>query len=179
MKNRIPVLLLAFGALVLAGCESTSQGVAPGLNTQANPEVAPKRIDPAPETKSYASETKDVFRASEYDPGPGTNIPNAKRINLRLGQVVEVYRSNIIPGGEREMAFYLPHEARSVVQVLVESRGVTKTYFLKAIGLGDTVGGVVERRWLNSGGFDADTLADEARIQQAVRNAPFLISVTN
>ncbi|HYC72195.1 MAG TPA: hypothetical protein VEB66_13360 [Opitutaceae bacterium] len=177
MKNRLAILVsTGLASLLLAACESTTQGVAPGLDTQ-NPETGVKRIDPAPESKSFAHETKDVFRAAEYSQGPAS-LPNAKRISLRLGQVVEVYRANIIPGGEREMAFYLPVEARAVVQVLIESRGVTKTYFLKAIGPGDTVGGVVERRWLNSGGFDANSVADEARIQQAVRAAPFLISVT-
>ena len=44
---------------------------------------------------------------------------------------------------------------------------------------GDTVGGVVERRWLNSAGYDPETAADEGRIQSAVRAAPFLISVQN
>lgn len=179
MKNRLAVIVFSgLAALLLSACETTQQGVSPNLNAQPNTEAGPKRIDPAPESRSFGGE-KDVFRAAEYESNPGANMPNAKRIHLRMGQVVEVYRSNIIPGGEREMAFYLPVEARSVVQLLVESRGVNKTYFLKAIGLGETVGGVVERRWLNSGGFDSDNVGDEARIQQAIRSAPFLISVTN
>lgn len=179
MNHRFLILgLLAGLAALLAGCETT-QGDAPSLASNQSNQTGYQRIDPAPESKSYGDQTKDVFRASEHNPGTGPTMPNAKRIGLRVGQVIEVYRANIVPGGEREMAFYLPVEARSVVQVLVESRGVTKTYFLKAIGMGETVGGVVERRWLNSGGFDPDTVADEARIQQAVRSAPYLISVTN
>ena len=42
-----------------------------------------------------------------------------------------------------------------------------------------TTGGVVERRWLNAGGYDPKDAADEGRIQNAVRAAPYLISVQN
>lgn len=179
MNHRfLAISLLAGLAALLSGCETT-QGDSPSLGQNQGNQTGYQRIDPAPQTRSYGSETKDVFRASEHDQAAGPAIPNAKRISLRVGQVIEVYRANVIPGGEREMAFYLPVEARSVVQLLVESRGVNRNYFLKAISMGETVGGVVERRWLNSAGFDPDSVADEARIQQAVRAAPYLISVTN
>ena len=176
-RSLVPSLLAA-AVLALAGCETNSQGPAPGLDNLQNNQTGQQRIDPAPQSKSY-SETKDVFQGAEYDPGTAPAMANARRVQLRVGQVVEVFRSNIIPGGEREMAFYLPVEARSVVQLVVETRGVNKAYFLKAVGVGETVGGVVERRWLNSAGFDPDNTADEARIQGAVRANPYLISVTH
>lgn len=139
-----------------------------------------REIQPAPETKSYAGK-KDVFQGAEYDPGAAGTLPaGAKRIALRLGQVVEVYHGNFVPGdGQRELSFYLPVEARGVVQLVVETKGFYRTYFLKAVGLGDTVGGVVERRWLDSSGYDPKDTASEARIQAAVKAAPFLISVNN
>lgn len=176
-RSFIPCLLSA-ALLALAGCETNDMGTAPGLDQVQSNQTGQQRIDPAPQSKSY-SETKDVFQGAEYDPGTAPMTANARRVQLRVGQVVEVYRSNIIPGGAREMAFYLPVEARSVVQLVIETRGINKAYFLKAIGVGETVGGVVERRWLNSAGFDPDNMGDEARIQNAVRAQPFLISVTN
>jgi hypothetical protein len=176
MNPRHPVLLVSLSALLLAACEST-QGPAPALNSQPQTQVG-ERIDPAPVSKSYADK-KDVFQGAEYDPGTGPMMAGARRVQMRVGQVMEVYRGSFAPGdGEREMAFYLPVEARSVVQLVVETRGFTKTYFLKAIGIGETVGGIVERRWLNSAGFDPRDTAAEARIQDSVRAAPFLVSVT-
>lgn len=178
MKTRpTAVLLLAF-SLLLAGCDSTPQGPSPALNSQPATQMG-ERIDPAPKSKSF-SNTKDVFQGAEYDPGTAPLPAGARRVNLRVGQLMEVYRASWQPGdGQREMAFYLPFEARSVVQLVVESKGFTKVYFVRAIGVGDTVGGVVERRWLNSAGFDPDNAADEARIQNAVRAAPYLFSVQN
>jgi hypothetical protein len=175
-RHAVP-LLFGLAALLLSACEST-QGTSPAIATVQSTQTGQQRIDPAPETKSYQGQ-KDVFQGAEYDPGVGPLPAGAKRLQLRVGQVIEVYRGSNMPGdGQREMAFYLPVEARSVVQLVVEQRGLVKTYFLRAVGIGDTVGGVVERRWLNSAGFDPDSLADEARIQNAVRAAPFLISVT-
>lgn len=176
---KTPALVcLAFAVAALAGCNSTPQGPSPAVNNQPAVQMG-TRIDPAPESKSF-SNVKDVFQGAEYDPGVGPLPAGAKRVTLRLGQVMEIYRGRAAPGdGEREMAFYLPVEARSVVQLVVEKKGFTRTYFLRAIGVGDTVGGVVERRWLNSAGYDPETAADEGRIQSAVRAAPFLISVQN
>ena len=176
---KIPTLVtLSLAVAVLTGCDSTPQGPSVAATTAPATPVG-TRIDPAPESKSFPK-VKDVFQGAEYDPGTVALPAGAKRIVLRLGQVVEVYRGRGAPGdGEREMAFYLPVEARSVVQLIVESKGFTRTYFLRAIGVGETVGGVVERRWLNSAGYDPDNAADEGRIQGAVRAAPFLISVQN
>lgn len=178
MKNRFAApVLSALAALVLAACESTQQGTSRAVENQQHNQAGYQRIDPAPESKSYAG-AKDVFQGAEYDPGTGPSVAGAKRINLRVGQVMEVFRGSYSPtDGQRELAFYLPVEARSVVQLVVETRGLTKTYFIKAIGVGDTVGGVVERRWLNSAGYDPRDTAAEARIQDAVRAAPYLISV--
>jgi hypothetical protein len=178
MKIRSTAAPLVLAVALLAGCNSTPQGPSPALNNQPATQMG-ERIDPAPKSKSY-SNVKDVFQGAEYDPGTAPLPAGARRINLRVGQLMEVYRASWQPGdGQREMAFYLPFEARGVVQLVVESRGFTKVYFVRAIGIGDTVGGVVERRWLNSAGYDPDNAADEARIQNAVRAAPYLFSVQN
>ncbi len=167
--------VFGLAALLLAGCETT-QGPSPALNNQPAVQTG-KRLDPAPVSQSFAGK-KDVFQGAEYDPGVGVPLDGARQIRLSPGQIMEVYRGSFAPGdGQREMAFYLPVEARSVVQLVVETRGFTKTYFLRALGPGNTVGGVVERRWLNSEGYDPRNAADEARIQAAVRAAPYLINV--
>lgn len=177
MNTRYAVIAsLGLAALFLTGCEST-QGASPSLDNQPATQTGAQRIDPAPESKSY-TDKKDVFQGAEYDPGTSVMPAGARQVRLRYGQVTEVFRgSSALGDGQRELAFYLPVEARSVVQLVVESKGFTKTYFLRAIGAGDTVGGVVERRWLDSSGYNPLDTAAEARIQDAVRSAPFLISV--
>ena len=168
-------LLSSLAVLLLAGCDS-DQGPAQ-IATQPSAPMG-KPIEPAPESKSFPTK-KDVFQGAEYDPGTGAMPAGARQLNLRVGQIIEVFHGSSAPGGERELAFYLPVEARSVVQLVVETKGFKHTYFLRAIGLGQTVGGVVERRWLDSSGNDPRNAADEARIQNAVRTAPYLISVNN
>jgi hypothetical protein len=176
-----PLLLnaaLALTTLAFVGCETTQGPSRAVTNQQTAGQMAP-RIEPKPESKSFPGE-KDVFRGAVHEMDESQIPPGAKRIQLRLGQVTEVFRGSFAPGdGQRELAFYLPIEARSVVRLDVETRGFTRTYFLKAIGVGDTVGGVVERRWLNSAGTDPNHAGDEARIQDAVRASPYFISVYN
>lgn len=171
------ILLASLAVLLLAACD-TDQGPAQIAGTQPATAMG-KPIEPAPESKSFPDK-KDVFQGAEYDPGTGAMPAGARQLNLRLGQVVEVFHGSFAPAdGQRELAFYLPEEARSVVQLVVESSGFKRTYFLRAIGLGQTVGGVVERRWLDGSGNNPKSTADEARIQNAVRTAPCLIAVTN
>lgn len=176
MKTCHPCLcLFGLAALFLTACETT-QGPSAAVNNQPAAQTG-ERIEPAPESKSF-TQTKDVFQGAEYDPGTGPLAAGAKQIRLRPGQIMEVFRGSFAPGdGQRELAFYLPVEARTVVQLVVETKGFTKTYFLRATGTGDTVGGVVERRWLDSDGYNPRDAAAEARIQDAVRAAPYLISV--
>ena len=179
-KCIVPSLLLTGVALLFAGCES-EQGPSASITkpTTAMGDGRGKEVQPAPETKSYAGK-KDVFQGAEYDPGMGNAPAGAKQVQLRVGQVIEVFHGSFAVGdGQRELAFYLPEEARSVVQLVVETKGMTRTYFLKAVGQGDTVGGVVERRWLSSNGYNPIDTAAEARIQNAIRATPYLISVTN
>ena len=171
------IFLSGLAALLLAACD-TDQGPAQITSTQPANSMG-KPIEPAPESKSFPNK-KDVFQGAEYDPGTGAMPAGARQLNLRLGQITEVFHGSFAPAdGQRELALYLPEEARSVVQLVVETNGFKRTYFLRAIGLGQTVGGVVERRWLDSSGNNPKSAADEARIQNAVRTAPYLISVNN
>jgi hypothetical protein len=171
----LPLLgLIAIG--FMPGCESTQGPVnAPKVST-LGPE--PKEVIPAPQPKTAAYRGKEAFQAAEYDPGISANYPNARRVRLGVGEVVEVYRGRANPlDGETQMAFYLPPEAQSVVQLLTEVRGFDRYYFLRGVSRGETVGGVVERRWLDASGFRPRTPTDEGRIQAAVRGEPFLILV--
>lgn len=172
---RLTLAALAPLSFLLTACETT-QGAAPGAAQPAT-QTGGREIQPAPESKSYTNKA-NVFQGAEYDPGVAPLPQGAQQITMRVGDVREVFRGSFAPGdGQREMAFYLPPEARSVVQLVVETRGFSRSYFLRAIGVGDTVGGPVERRWLDDAGYDVRDGAAEARVQASVRAAPFLISV--
>jgi len=177
-QRRFPIVLLMLPLLFGAGCAST-QGIAP-LPNRTSPMTGAteaREIVPAPESRSFPAK-KDVFQGAEYDPGLSKPQAGAQQLQLSLGEIVEVFRGSARLGdGQYELAFYLPEEARSVVQLVVEQKGFARTYFLRAIGPGNTVGGVVERRWLDHGGNNATDGAAEARVQAAVRAAPYLISV--
>lgn len=74
-------------------------------------------------------------------------------------------------------AFYLPPEATSVVQLIVETKGRETNYFLKGRAPGVTVGGEVPRTWLDDSGYRPRNAADDARIQQQIKAAPLYIDV--
>jgi hypothetical protein len=76
-----------------------------------------------------------------------------------------------------ELAFYLPPEATSIVQLVVEKKGSQRNFFVKGLKSGQTVGGAVDRGWLDSTGFKPRNMADEARIQSALKQNPLYIEV--
>lgn len=174
-------------ALVISGC-STEQGPsgagATGAATQpAYPVTIPptaREQEPAPVSQTHPS--KEAFQGAEYIEETSDDInpliPNAKRISMLVGQVVQVYHAVALPGdGKPQMAFFLPYEARSVAQLVVERHGLYVDYYVKALAIGDTVGGVVERSWLDDRGFEPLSDADMARIQASIKTTPYLISV--
>lgn len=176
-RSPLPYALLGLSALslLLTGCESTQGAVnAPRATTMARPA---DEIEPAPKSKSYTTK-KDVFQAAEYDNRVTDMYPNARQVQLQVGQILEVYRGSAAIGdGQDEMAFFIPPEATSVVQLVVEKRGFTRVYFLRGIASGETVGGVVERNWLNAAGTAPRDAAHASRVQGAIRGEPFLILV--
>lgn len=180
MKTKLSsTIAIAFSAALISlgttGCENTQGAV----NAPKASSLGPMKdeIEPAPKSKSFGGK-KDVFQAAEYSPGILEAFPHARQIRLQVGELIEVFRGSNVPGdGAPEMAFYLPKEATSIVQLVVEKRGFNRTYFLRGLVVGETVGGVVERRWLDSAGTGPDNAADESRIQQAVRGQPYLILV--
>lgn len=160
---------------LLTGCE-TSQGAvnAPRASSVGRPA---DEIEPAPVSKSF-TQKKDVFQAAEYEHAATEQYPNARLIRMRVGEIVQVYQGSAAIGdGQDQMAFYLPPEAQSVAQLVIESRGFQRLYFLRGLAPGETVGGVVERDWLNSDHTRPKNAADEARIQNSIRGEPFLIFV--
>mgnify|MGYP000684063407 CR=1 FL=1 len=171
------LLLGLFGssALLWTGCESTQGAVnAPRATTVGSGD---EEIKPAPKSVSY-SDKKDVFQAAEYESDITSAYPNARQIRLQVGEVLEVYRGSArIGDGQPEMAFYLPQEATAIVRLIVEREGSRRTYFLRGIAPGESVGGVVEKEWLNRQGTGPRDAADEARVQNAIRGEPFLILV--
>lgn len=125
-------------------------------------------------------ETVVVQRVRPRPPASSSPVPqnpNATSLYLRLGEIRPVFESRgSLFTGPRE-AFYLPPEANGIVQLVVERKGSTACYFLKALRPGRTAGGVVQRAWLDKSGFRPKSIADEGRVQQALRNKPYYISV--
>jgi len=103
--------------------------------------------------------------------------PNAQYVKLRVGEIRPAIESKGSLFAAAPEAFYLPAEAIGVVQLIVEKKGATTTYFLKGLRKGKTVGGVVQRAWLDKSGFKPKTITDEGRIQQALKANPFYITV--
>lgn len=122
------------------------------------------------------AETTSARRTTAREkPASKTKKNKGPTARLRRGEILEVFRSST--SARPEMAFYLPPEATSIVQLVVERHGSKMSYFLKAFGTGNTVGGAVERRWLDKQGFRPRNAADEARIQAEVRRNPLFIEV--
>jgi hypothetical protein len=130
------------------------------------------------------AQAEDKFKASETNvvvvpaPKPKENPPppKAEKILLRPAEIREVYHY-LSKEGEPERAFYLPPEGTSVAQVVIEKDKEGVTYYLKGLVPGKTVGGVVERAWLDKTGLAPKGLPEEARIQRAVKAKPYLITV--
>jgi len=73
--------------------------------------------------------------------------------------------------------FYLPPEAASVAQLIIQRRDGQLTFMLRGIGRGETVGGFVLEEWLDDSGFAPKSPLDESRIQHAVKTHPIYIRV--
>jgi len=106
---------------------------------------------------------------------PAANDQKAARISLAQGEVREVLR--VSKFANPEWSFYLPPEATRVVQLVVERHALHVYYFLRARQRGNTVGGVVERSWLDREGFSPRSVSDEARIQWVIKGNPIFIEV--
>jgi hypothetical protein len=96
-------------------------------------------------------------------------------VDLHAGEIVQVLSSSTF--ANPELALYLPPEATSVAQVVIEHRGLTVNYFIKGLRRGSTVGGAVARSWLDGAGFHPRNVPDESRIQAAVKKNPLFIEV--
>lgn len=131
----------------------------------ASPEVRVVRRQPAPSRNSESSHSQRS----------GPRFERADHIKLLRGEMREVLRTSKMESPQP--SFYLPPEATRFVQLVAEKHMLEVRYFLKARDRGKTVGGIVERRWLDSEGFAPKTASDEARIQQAIRANPVFIEV--
>jgi hypothetical protein len=108
-------------------------------------------------------------------PASGNSTRSGAQARLRPGEIQAIYTAP--RGSSPQMAFYLPQEGVRYIQLIIEKRGSEVTYFAKGLRRGRTVGGAVEREWLDSSGFSPRSITDEARIQQALKRNPFYIEV--
>jgi hypothetical protein len=100
---------------------------------------------------------------------------SSNTITLKVGEIRPVFVTNSYL--RPQLAFYLPPEGVPFVQLIVEKRGSQVTYFAKGMRKGRTVGGSVERDWLDFAGFSPASLPAESRIQQALKINPLFLTV--
>lgn len=124
-------------------------------------------------TQETVVSTKPKTAASSAS---GPSAPSSKAVRLRVGEIVQVFEFRDKFGVPRE-SFYVPAEGTRVVQVVMERTGNTDRYYLKGRSKGRTAGGIVLREWLDSTGFKPRSIADELRIQAAVKANPVYINV--
>lgn len=119
-----------------------------------------------------------------YDPAPvapgkdkgkaGRSSTSGSHAVLALGEAREVFNSASAP----DMAFYIPETSPTIVQVVVEKKFMKKAvYFVKGIRPGTVTGGIVPRACLDKAGFRPNNIADEARVQAALKASPITITV--
>lgn len=127
-------------------------------------------VSPPPLVSQPAFDATEVIEVTPKEPEGRITI------RLKAGEIRKVFHHDN-KKSDTEHAFYLPPEARSLVELVVEKGWGKRTYFLKGKARGETVGGVVERRWLDSRVRDPRSEPDEARIQAAIRKQPVFIVV--
>jgi hypothetical protein len=127
----------------------------------------------APIEKFGTQETAIVSKPAPAAAGP-VSSPHA--IVVRPGEVVQVFAFQDSFGVPRE-AFYVPIEGTRVVQLFLERQGRADHWYVKGRARGRTVGGIVPRAWLDASGFLPRSLADEVRIQAAIKAQPIYIEV--
>mgnify|MGYP001270403974 CR=1 FL=1 len=179
--SRLRFLLPLAAAMLFAACTTVQEGPVGSRTVKQppKPDLPEEMLTPVPKAKSPEYKGKEAFSAVEVVEERSRTVPvppGAQSVTLRMGETREVYRQTWSLM-ETQYAFFLPQEATNVVKLIVETHNLTTTYFIKAVGYGDSVGGVVERKWLAADGFHSDNAADFARIQDAVRAQPVFISV--
>jgi hypothetical protein len=101
---------------------------------------------------------------------------NAKQVSLNVGEVKEVFVSDKKTGTATQ-AYFIPSEANGTVQLVVETDKGKKTFFLKGLSPGRTLGGVVGSELLDTKYYQPLDDACMARVQKAVKEAPHIITV--
>ena len=104
---------------------------------------------------------------------PSTDSRRTLRLSLDEERVIYEEPTSADP----RWYFYLPPEANSVVELIIQKRDGKFEFILKAIGRGKTVGGFVHREWLDDSGFQPKSELDETKIQHAVKSKPIFIIV--
>lgn len=127
---------------------------------------------------AHAQEKFDATEKVRPAEQPRQLPPNARLQRIKVGEVLEVLSVPVkFFSTKDEKAFYLPPEGNAVLQVIVEQKSGTKTYFVKGLAAGETVGGVVDRSSLDDKGYRPKNEAEHARIQKAVKSAPFVFVI--
>ena len=165
--RRHRVLIAVIGALWAGACGAAD-------STSTGPQHP---LLPSPVSVSYPG--TDAFQGATFkEPARHDPANRVEAILLAPGEIREVLRR---PNRREDrlagFAFHVPAEAVGIVELVVEQDGDAEVYLLRAIASGETVGGVVERRWLDDSGKVPRSRICEARIQTAIKNAPQFIRI--
>ena len=146
------VLLLGMGSLTTAARDRFEY------------DATPKVVTPAPKPP-----------ASKPGVKPGTGAPpQPAGLVMAVGEIREVFNA----AHNKDLAFYVPEAAMGTVQIVVEKKFLRKpVYFVRALRPGVVVGGLVPKSSLDKTGFRPKNLAEEGRVQDAIRRAPMMITV--
>lgn len=163
----------------LLGASLGASALPPMLSAQQRDRF---EYDPTPEKKPAASSGSSgggsrggtSGSSSSSSSSGSSGVTRSSSATLAVGDVIEAYRSQ----GSPETALYLPATRPSVAQVVIEKKFLgAPVYFLKGISRGTVRGAIVQRSWLDKSGFAPKSDADLARIQQALRTSPFVVTV--
>jgi len=125
-----------------------------------------------------ALHAQDTFQGDEVivkKVYPQPEGDSRRTLKFDLDETRIIYEENL--SAKPNWYFYLPPEANSVVQLIIQRKDDKRVFLLKAIGRGKTVGGFVRREWLDDDGFQPNSPLDEARIQQSIKSKPVYIIV--
>ncbi|MCB1086854.1 MAG: hypothetical protein KDM63_07400 [Verrucomicrobiae bacterium] len=168
--SRVALCGVAAGSLLVSGLVHAERD---RFEYDPTPEK-PKSQESGPRSSGSSSSSSGGGSRPSSGSGSSAAVVKSGSATLAVGEVLEVHKG----GGSPQTALYLPVSRPSVAQVVIEKKFLgTPVYFVKGISRGTVRGAIVERRWLDSSGFKPKSDADLARIHEAMKTHPFVVTV--
>lgn len=128
-------------------------------------DATPKVVTPPAKPKPPASKPSGPSAQNPFQP---------MSLVMAVGEIREVFNA----AHNKDLAFYVPEASQGTVQIVVEKKFLRKpVYFVRALRPGAVVGALVPKASLDRSGFRPKNLAEEGRVQDAMRRAPIFMTV--